>query len=266
MKRCLLFMTAIVLTLDQCIHAADDDNPIMVPQTMLVKINNSNKINSAIPSGLRMVNGALLPPLEIPGKNLMLPASPVTAPAKGPEDTTPAIPTAQLNQETFNFFLSHKLYVTGSIAGALYLYYFVKLMRGHWSISNNHGWASWKHYLSLQSLAEYEDQEAVIKELVDTIHNTYKQGNSNNFFYPFVRFMADVEREQEQLQNYIGLASAIENSLLKPLFPTQTKGIAHAQQKLERLMYIKALVIEWSTPQAARFATRTLRFASTRRL
>lgn len=122
----------------------------------------------------------------------------------------------------------------------------MRLTYASYKIKNNNGWSSWGLALSADKFSTV-DSEVIAHELLIAIQKKYaikeKHDSSTiKLLEPIISFINDVEAELKFLKNYVATKKVLSNTKLEFLFPIQVEILMMAQQKIQRLEYLKQLV------------------------
>lgn len=112
-------------------------------------------------------------------------------------------------------------------------------------VHSSDSWSSWKSHIPLDILLTTQQHE-VARELVIDIQKKYTSAELlADFISPLVQFMNTLDKEKRSLERYLYIQKWLHRCYLHKLFPHDQKSIAKAQEKVDRLMYLKQLLIEW---------------------
>lgn len=144
-----------------------------------------------------------------------------------------------------NFLLNNKLKIALGVIGAGWVFLCVKLMHISFKVTKNNTWGAWKGNLSCDDLQQ-SDQNIIAKELFEAITKKYI-GNKRvvHFLNPLVKFMNDVDAELLQLKKFIRMREMLNFTKLAFFFPRQEEALAIAQEKIQRLEYLKQLLTKF---------------------
>lgn len=118
----------------------------------------------------------------------------------------------------------------------------IKLLSNQHSIENSKTWSCWKEDLSIAILRKNEQMTA--QQLFADMQKQYgKPTEKNNFFAPILSFMQSTEQELTFLQQYIKICDWISTYKLTALLPNQKETVTKAKSKIERLEYIRQLIV-----------------------
>lgn len=120
------------------------------------------------------------------------------------------------------------------------------LFRTNNSIEKSLRWGLWKETMSVEQL-KYVSQKKLSKELVFSIQERYQvRDNLTDFLTPFVAFFKEIDQEIMAIEKLIKLTRIIKVCRALRFFPVH-HDILILQQRLERLAYLKELLLHWIT-------------------
>lgn len=145
-------------------------------------------------------------------------------------DVEPSKPFYYLNNK-------HKIVAAGLLCsyGAL-----ISLLWWYeWHIWHGSGWSCWKEDISISITDLSNDEQRLLaRELLSDIKKYYAAE-----YDPLISFMSHVEAEYIRLKNFLGIRKLLETIKFSYVLPGQQQTIAHAHTKLERLVYLRKLVM-----------------------
>lgn len=113
------------------------------------------------------------------------------------------------------------------------------------STFNAESWGAWKSHIPLSVLLSSPQQE-VAKELILDIQKKYTSTEKlTDFISPLVQFMNTIDKEKNYLERYLFLQKWLDRLYLAKLLPHDEKAIAKAHEKVDRLLYLRQLLISW---------------------
>ena len=196
----------------------------------------------------------LYPSTSIPTNNTSHIVITLNVQNPGDINSTPSIPSRMTPSEgtqslIFDTLMNQcgayrsSLLVAGG--GLLYLYLWYQLHQAHKLLKNNQAWCCWKHHIDSGNLNGYSTTE-LMKELLIDIQNRYiDPKNPSNSIAPISLFLPAVEKEMQQIEQYVWWATKIVASYSSCLFPVSKKAIEEGLRALQRLRFIKRLFISW---------------------
>lgn len=106
-------------------------------------------------------------------------------------------------------------------------------------------WGSWKEQYSLEILQGLPQKE-LAKELIVTIQHKYQTPQTlHDFMMPLISFLIDVNQEIRSYEHFIKIHVWIDTFKLSALFPAQKDLLQKAPKRIERLLFIKNLLLQW---------------------
>ena len=172
--------------------------------------------------------------------------------------TTPAPPAASImppptsTQSTFASILrhckdycwSHTLFLVtsgciltyGTLASLLFFYKHVTCAQENWSL--------WHQEISLENLLKIPPTE--LARALRTDSTLFYSKNTGLVGVDYViRFIQDIDKELQQLHRFVQLHTFLKRIKLLYCMPTQEENLAIAQNQIERLHYLRRIVIQW---------------------
>lgn len=135
-------------------------------------------------------------------------------------------------------------YVLGSLAIG-YLALVAKLIyASHTSLTDADTWSIWQPSITIEHMRLNEKLYA--QELFTAIQSRYINAPTNaHFLSPLVYFINDVNTELKKLNAFVDLHKTIDKFKLTFMFPKQENALRMAYEKIDRLEYLKTLMINW---------------------
>lgn len=122
----------------------------------------------------------------------------------------------------------------------------IKILTDQHAIESSKTWSCWKEDLSIAILRN--DEQLTAKQLFADMQTKYgKPIEKNNFFGPIVSFMQSTEQELTLLQQYEKIYAWITTYKLCHLLPDQKGTHLKAKAKIERLEYIRQLIVTFAS-------------------
>lgn len=120
-----------------------------------------------------------------------------------------------------------------------YIYYLQRL------VYTSDSWSAWKSHIPLEVLLN-SPQDEIAKELVIEIQKNYTTTEQlADFISPLVKFINTITHEKKQLERYLFMQKWLRRLYLHILFPHDEIAFQKAQEKVDRLSYLKHLLISW---------------------
>lgn len=133
--------------------------------------------------------------------------------------------------------------VAGSVL-ACYGLLLAQLYYRAYALSDSSLWSAWKQEVPISAIHHKEQQYA--QELFAAVQERYAhKPDFASFLSPLCYFMQDVDNELHTLARFLQLHSCIDYLKLTPLFPAQEDMLSKAAIKIERLAYLKDLLLNW---------------------
>jgi hypothetical protein len=104
-------------------------------------------------------------------------------------------------------------------------------------------WARWRSDVPTAALYEIPTAD-IVAELQRAMHEKYNRARKKDAFALLSSFMRDVKREMNQCNKLLSLHEWINSLYLAPFFPKQKKSIEFAQNALNRLTFLKEIVLQ----------------------
>ena len=155
--------------------------------------------------------------------------------------------TIELHTFVTEYCKANKIKIALISAGTLYSIIWYKLLYGAHAILAQNNWASWKDSTSFDILHVMPQQE-LAKELLFAVQKHYQTTeNLTDFLLPLVSFLRDVDHELRILNQFLTMHQWLEKLHLTFLFPQQEILVQRAQEKVNRLSYLKGIFLDWVT-------------------
>lgn len=136
--------------------------------------------------------------------------------------------------------LTHKWILLGGSIGAMYGYVYSYLLLKGWRIQKKEGWHTWHDSVPVAALRELPPKQ-VIEELQYSLKGYYKCDTVSVDI--IISCLIDIEKESSDLESFIAKHQAIDAIKLSFLFPQQDQLQSIVCDKLERLAFIKNMLI-----------------------
>lgn len=148
-------------------------------------------------------------------------------------------------QGAFTWIAHNKLKTTAFVAATSYCYVWYTLLSLNYQLSQSTRWSQWHNSLTLEELLK-KPQEEVATDLLTDIQRTYTNVDRlENVIAPLIAFVHDVDTEIEQLKQVVKLHAWIDRLYIAFLFPKQADLLASAQESINRLSYLKNVMLTW---------------------
>jgi hypothetical protein len=130
----------------------------------------------------------------------------------------------------------------GAMACIGYLFYCAKTKLSLYSLGKacieKAVWSLWKTKLNDDDPDEADTEAALLMQILQTY-------NTDNYTQAVARFLHDVEEEIDVLTAYINEAQSVQDGLLRFIFKDMSTTIKEAQERLDKLLHIKSVVMTW---------------------
>jgi hypothetical protein len=142
----------------------------------------------------------------------------------------------------------YPILITG---GVVYTVCLITIYRMKKLLDNEHAWCNWKAYSMLQ-----DSKKMFIQELLETIEsrglNTQKP---TDYISPMTQFLKELDNEQAILNHYLFAKKWSTRIYMHKILPGEDMR-AIAQEKLDRLDFIKKSFFDWAKSQRSHKITR----------
>lgn len=155
---------------------------------------------------------------------------------------------AQIAQKNFlTYAQENKTNLALGLLGSCYSYIWFQLLYYAYQVLKTDTWSCWQSSVSNEVLKVLPEQE-LGKQLVMAAQEKYqKAATLADLLTPLVSFLRDIEQETKNLEAFINLHSWLDTLRLSWFFPAQKKLLSVAQEKCDRLYFIKSVFIRWVT-------------------
>lgn len=144
-----------------------------------------------------------------------------------------------------NFLSKNNYKSTVVISSAIGIYslwlYVINNFKNYLEDSNL--WSCWKGELSIEKFIEIP-QEKMAKMIFEEISSKYE--NKENFAFSITQFIKEIENEKNKLILYSKIYNFIKKYYLIKLIPLDTRPFEIINEKIERLAYIKNILLSSS--------------------
>ncbi len=153
---------------------------------------------------------------------------------------------SQLAANGSAFIFAHKGKFMVGTALATYLGIVAALYSGNRYLNNPKRWCCWKRQMSVEEM-QLCTQKQLEVDLVTHIQRTYlNPQNPTDKLTPLIQFMKGIDREMVIVGRYLTLATIINRCRLSRIFPINDQKIERAQEKKQRLIFIKHIFVSWA--------------------
>jgi len=177
---------------------------------------------------------------------LLKQAAPVIQSAVQSTARTIADKTGTLTHDIKTVIKKHKIKLSAAAIACLYGVLLFKLWQANHKLNQTQSWALWKKDVALTSLIAIPQQDLASQLIIDAKTRYTNQHNMTDPISPLVAFMKDIEQEIKQTKQHIKLRQRIKTLHIEKLFPIKAK-LEKLEEKLQRLLYLKNLLISWLT-------------------
>ena len=153
---------------------------------------------------------------------------------------------SQLAANGSAFIFAHKGKFIVGTALATYLGIVAALYAGNRYLNNPKRWCCWKRQMSIEEM-QLCTQKQLEADLVTHIQRQYlNPQNPTDKLTPLIQFMKVIDREMVIVGRYLTLATTINRCRLSRIFPITDQKIERAQEKKQRLTFIKHIFVSWA--------------------
>lgn len=143
------------------------------------------------------------------------------------------------------YIWNHKLKTGSFIAISLYLYTFLYIIRTQYFLQHAKNWHNWKKELSLEQILATPTTQ-LSENLISLILSLYiNYQNPADTITPLTKFMESIEMEIKKIKQYIAIGTWLISLKIAIILPINETKILIAQQKLQRVLFIKHIFIEY---------------------
>lgn len=140
-----------------------------------------------------------------------------------------------------NFISANKVVVSAFGITSLYCYVIYKIININALISSKDSWCNWKQEIPFDTLLASAQVE-LSKELMTDIQKKYSDPKKlDNYMVALVSFYNDIHKELSELNKFIKLTSWIKFFKAEKIVQLNSDLILKAQEKINKLGYIKGL-------------------------
>ncbi len=141
--------------------------------------------------------------------------------------------------------LQHKIRTCLIIMGSAYAFTYAQLAHSAYKLDSSDSWTLWKRSYTLEELLGMPQLE-LAQELLIAVQKRYSTVDDlYDFITPLVSFINHTDHEIKLCKKFLNLHSWIKWTRLTFLFPTHEQLKAQAHEKINRLAYLKSLLLNW---------------------
>lgn len=145
----------------------------------------------------------------------------------------------------FSWIAQNKTKSAAYTAALGYGYVWYKLLSLNYALLQRASWSHWHNTLTLEELLAQPQQE-VATDLLTAIQRQYTIPEQfDDLIGPLILFVRDVDTEIAQLRQLVHLHTWIDRLRMSFLFPKQSALLESSQDKINRLTYLKNLLLNW---------------------
>ncbi len=140
-----------------------------------------------------------------------------------------------------DYILQNKLKITfyGLTTGYSYTLYLLNKLKN--LINSTNSWAFWKSDLSMEKFLAIP-QKSLTFDLIAEIQKKYcTKSNPDDAITPLILFVSEIDENIKYLNQFIKIVKIINFIKLTRFFLLNDKSLSEAQEKLNRLVYLKNL-------------------------
>ena len=143
-----------------------------------------------------------------------------------------------------NYTKNHKFFIGGCVCSGLYTYLLFYTLKMKHFLYNKICWHNWRQELSFEELCLLPAAD-VSQALLHQIQSQYmNHQNPTDNITPLVKFINTIENEIKKLGRYITIGNLLTRLKISMILPINQSSISTAQQKLQRLHFIKHIFTE----------------------
>ena len=151
-----------------------------------------------------------------------------------------------LLEQSQTFYEQYKKWFIPAGLCVVYVYVLYELTKGNQIIANHNAWAAWNDDMCLVTLAEIPEKK-LYGELIVDIQKQYTDPlNPTDWVTPCIIFHEKLLEEQKILERYLRIGRWLESLKLSLIYPVNATRLEQAQEKLERLMFVRDLFFTWA--------------------
>ena len=140
-----------------------------------------------------------------------------------------------------NWLINHKYLVGTSSLLVIYCYISHKISLCKQVLYSNHSWSNWQISLSLGELIS-KPTNLIYRELYSAILDQYHSYKNQDSIAPILMFNIDINQEINALQKFCALTNKLQTMRLNKLFYISQQDLNLAQEKINRLLYLKKVI------------------------
>lgn len=146
-------------------------------------------------------------------------------------------------QDIKDWLKNHKYIFVGIFATTAYSVIFYQLNLGKKILSDSHAWANWHSNTSLTDLIN-QPTNLISRELHQAILAKYSKKETADLLAPIVLFNCDLNLEIKALNTFCLINEKLDFLHMQKIFFTSSHELSLAQDKLNRLVYLKKVINE----------------------
>ncbi len=143
----------------------------------------------------------------------------------------------------YNLLKANKLFLFGTSLSIIYLYTNYQIYLGKQVLYNPKNWTNWKSDTSFNDLIN-QPTNTLCRELHQSILDKYSNNNQSDCMLPIVLFHNDLNQELAWLRALINYFNKLNQIKLTKLVWLSQQELALAQEKINRLSYLKKIITE----------------------
>lgn len=133
------------------------------------------------------------------------------------------------------------------LLGSCYSYIWYQLLYYAYQTLKTDTWSCWEGNLTNEMLKFIPEHELGKKLVVAAQEKYQTSATISDLLTPLVYFLRDIEQEIKNLESFTSLHAWLNTLKLSWFFPSQKSLLSLAQEKCERLHFIKVIFIRWVT-------------------
>ncbi len=146
-------------------------------------------------------------------------------------------------QDLATWLKNHKYVFIGLFAAGTYSVIFYQLNLGKKILSDSHAWANWHSNTSLTDLIN-QPTNLISRDLHQSILAKYSKKETADLLAPIVLFKCDLNQEIRTIKTFCLINEKLNFLHMQKLFFTSSHELSLAQDKLNRLVYLKKVINE----------------------
>lgn len=151
-----------------------------------------------------------------------------------------------LGTKVTDFIDKYKYWTPVTTVSFIYCCLLYKIMSTNKLMSSENSWCNWKPEIEFNKLLAIPQKDLSV-ELINAIQKKYSDPqNPTNFVTPMVNFVNDTNEEIKNIQDYVKIAKILKKLKTTYVFPVNDEKINLAQEKINKLTYLKNIFTQWS--------------------